>query len=604
MFYIRNKFMIKLKAWFHSQDIRRKIHIIYIILIVGQLFIITLAANLIFNKTSIANTIKESDQSSRLVVTNIDNILENTESYANDLTVKINNYFIDDTIYKKDDYNSNMMIKKIFRNTLYVYPRIYSVLLFLKNDESFVSDNVTNYSNDQNIIKKYTEAKKDGPDRSIWLGMERNQFNSDKNSRYVMTLTKGLVNINTGRYLGLLVVVTSENTFSGIYQNMGMGKTGRYFICDENGLIVSSADKNEVLKPVENEALKRWIVNHKNTSEVLKINGKSMLITQYYYEKLNWRIVGLVPLNEITRDSHKISMMIILIGILCMISAIIISGRLSSTITKPLNILVEDIKNTELQNLSVPIEINSGNDIGVLVKNFNNMKQRIGELMSNMISQQEKQKKYELRLLQAQIRPHFLYNTLQLIYSMIDMNKKEQAQKATKSLADYYRIALSNGNEIISIEQEIKYVESYLSIQKMRYEDSFTYNIDIPKEFKDYKILKLTLQPVVENCIKHGLIKKYKNKGGIITVNAVKRDDTLSIEISDNGIGIEPEKVQHLFDRNIKSKSNSYGLKNLDDRIKLFYGSKYGLKVTSIYMKGTTVNLIIPIIEDLDDSIF
>jgi len=600
----KKKVLRKIKRWFNSKNIRGKIHIIYIILIIGQLFIITFTANYISNKAIVSSTIKQSNQSSQLVVTNIENILENTESYANDLTVKINNYFVDETEYKSNEYSTNMIFKKIFRNAIYVYPRIYSVLLFLDDNESFFADNVTNYTNYQDIIKEYAEIKKDGPDRSIWLEMKKNDLSNDVGNKYVLTLCKGLVNIDTGKRIGLLAVVTSENTFSNIYKNMGMGKTGSYFICDKNGVVVSSANRDEILKPVKNNVLKDWIVNHHDTSEILKIDGKNTLVTSYYYQKLGWRIVGMVPLYEITQESRKISMIIIITGVICMISAIALSSKLSSTITKPLNKLIEDIKNIELQNLSVPIQINAGNDIGVLVKNFNRMKQRISELMSDTIAQQEKQKKYELRLLQAQIRPHFLYNTLQLIYSMIEMDNNDQAKKASKALADYYRIALSNGNEIISLEEEIKYVESYLLIQKMRYEEAFVFNIDIPKEYNNYKILKLTLQPIVENSIKHGLINKYKNDGGRINIKASKKGDILVIEITDNGIGMKPEIVQHLFDKDLSGNKGHFGLKNIDDRIKLFYGCNYGITVTSIYMESTTVSLLIPVVEELDGNLF
>lgn len=598
------KVLFRIKGWFRSQGIRQKINIIYIILIIGQLFILTFAANYISNKAIISSTIKQSDESSRLVMTNIENILDNTESYANDLTVRINNYFVDDTVYKRNDYYTNMMFKKIFRNTLYVYKRIYSALLLLDDNASFVSDNVTNYINEQKIINDYTKLIKDGNERSIWLGMEKNQFSADTDNPYVLTLGKGLVNIDTGKHLGVLAVVTSENTFSNIYKNMGMGQSGKYLICDKNGIVVSSTNKNEILKPISNAVLRSWIINHDKTSQILKVDGKNTLVTLFYYQKLNWNIVGMVPLYEITQESRKISMTIIIIGIMCMLSAVLLSSKLSSTITKPLNKFIKDIKNLELHNLDVPIQISSGKDIELLVKNFNNMKQRISELMSKLMTQQEKQKKYELRLLQAQIRPHFLYNTLQLIYSMIEMDKKEQAQKATKSLGDFYRIALSGGNEIISIDQEIKYVESYMLIQKIKYDDTFSFNIDIPKELKDYKILKLTLQPIVENCIKHGLINKYKSKEGYINIQVRKQNDILVIEVKDNGIGMKPEKIHHLFDRDSSNNNEYFGLKNIDDRIKLFYGYDYGIKITSIYMKSTTVCILIPAIEDLFDNMF
>jgi two-component system, sensor histidine kinase YesM len=597
-----NRNLSQITDWFTKKGIKQKINIIYIILIIGQLFILTYASNYISTKAIISNTIKQSDESSRLVMTNIENILDNTESYANDLTVRINNYFIDDAGYKGNDYYSNMIFKKIFRNTLYVYPRIYSALLVVNNNTSYVSDNVTKKIIGKNIINDYNMQKKTEGEGSIWMGMRKNEFSDDKSNPYVLTLSKGIVNIDSGDYIGLLCVVTSENTFANIFKNMGMGKSGKYFICDKNGVVVSSTNTKEILKPIKGDTLKSWVLNHTERSQIINLNGVKTLITSFSYSKLNWQLIGTVPLYEITSESRKISFIIITIGIICMLSAVILSSKLSSSITKPLNKFINEIRQIELHNLDVPIQISSDKEIGLLIKNFNNLKLRISELMANILIQQDKQKKYELKLLQSQIKPHFLYNTLQLIYSMIEMDRKDEAQQATKALGDFYRIALSSGNEIISIEQEIKNVESYLYIQKIRYCDAFKFSIDIQIELKKYKILKLTLQPIVENCIKHGFSIKNNNIQSHISISADIQNDILIFEIEDNGCGMKPEKVQHLFDRDLSLNNESFGLKNIDDRIKLFYGYDYGLKVRSQFMENTIVTVIIPALEELNDN--
>lgn len=597
------RYISKLKKWFKNKRIREKINIIYILLIIGQLVVLSLAANYIFGRITVANIVKHSEESSRLVMLNIEEIINNIESYSNDLTVRINNYFVDDSSDVYDDYSSNSILKKIFRNTLYVYSRIYTAMFILPDGKVFASDNLVN-SSAWSSLEDYSNRKNNKNRGDFWLEMEKNPFVTGRDDSYILTHGKNVININTGEAEGFLFITTEEKTFTSIYKDMGLGKTGRYFICDNKGIVVSSADKSEILKPIGNHELLKHVLDYENKSNIIKVDGKKMVLITYVFPKLNWQLVGVVPLSELTEESAKINAVIILVGFICMVTAVFLSNILSSTITKPLYRLMTEVGELELENLNAITHVDAKDDIGMLADNFNVMKRRIGDLMSNVILQQEKQRRYELKLLQEQIKPHFLYNSLQLIYSMIEMDKKEQATKATKSLADFYRIALSSGNEIISISQEIKNVEDYLFIQKMRYDHIFSYQIMVPGELVKYKIMKLTLQPIVENCIKHGFESKQGDAEKYIQIKAEIKHDMIIIEITDNGIGIRPEKIQQLFDKENVNNMDSFGLKNIDERIKLFYGENYGLHIKSEYLKGTSVYVHIPALEDINSNDF
>lgn len=594
---------LKVKKWWNNQSIHSRINMVYILLITLLLLIFANVVSYISSQSLINNTIKNSNDVSKLVMMNVDNILVDTESYANDLTVRINNYFINDDFYS-DAYQENQVLTKIFRNTLYVFPSIQGILLILPDGRVFASDDIILYKNIDAILDKYSTIKNDTI-KGQWMDMQKNEFILSDSDEHVLTLCKEIININTGEYEGLLVVMTGEDCFSSIYKDMGLADgVGNYFICDNNGMVVSSSENEEILRPIQSSELKDWIINGDKTNQIIKIDGRRTLVTSFAFPKLNWNLIGTVPIANVTQESRQLIMIIILVGILCLALSIVLSNLLSLSITRPIDKLITEIKGQALENLSIPIPVDSKDDIGILTKNFNNMKMRISELMKKIILQQEKQKQYEIRLLQAQLRPHFLYNTLQMIYSMVDTNKKREAKKAVKAVADFYKIVLSHGNDIISLEEEIQNVEAYLYIHKLRHTEMFNYIVDVPEKYRKLKVLKLTLQPIVENCIKHGFKNAKDDFNGIISITVKEHDAMLEIIVQDNGCGIKPEIVQNLLEGKAASNNKvAFGLKSIDEKIKLFYGIEYGLNIESVYNQGTLIHIYIPVIDDYIDEI-
>jgi two-component system sensor histidine kinase YesM len=229
---------------------------------------------------------------------------------------------------------------------------------------------------------------------------------------------------------------------------------------------------------------------------------------------------------------------------------------------------------------------------------------RIRELLNAKVKEQESLKKAELKVLQAQINPHFLYNTLDTIVWMAEASKTDQVIELVRALSSFFRISLSKGKDWISIRQEIEHVRSYLAIQKMRYRDILDYKIEVDEDLLDGTILKLTLQPLVENALYHGI--KNKRNGGTIVVRAQRvGTDLVRLEVQDDGVGFTPFKlaqIRTMLDDDsseISLKEGGFGLENVNKRIKLYYGKQYGLYVHSEYLGGTQVVVRIPLQENL-----
>jgi two-component system sensor histidine kinase YesM len=205
----------------------------------------------------------------------------------------------------------------------------------------------------------------------------------------------------------------------------------------------------------------------------------------------------------------------------------------------------------------------------------------------------------ELKLLQAQINPHFLYNTLDTIVWLAETKQNEQVSRMVTSLSDFFRTTLSKGKDYITVREEESHIRSYLEIQQFRYRDILEYNINIDEDILEYEILKMTLQPLVENAIYHGI----KNKRGLghITVTGVKRDEHMVFEVQDDGLGMKPDRLEFMRrvvsdeEKDGKSTSSGFGLYNVAKRLKLNYGKKCDINIESTYGEGTTITLIVPI---------
>jgi two-component system sensor histidine kinase YesM len=274
--------------------------------------------------------------------------------------------------------------------------------------------------------------------------------------------------------------------------------------------------------------------------------------------------------------------------------------RISKSIYVPIKKLHDVTSTIARHDLEALVTADNADEITELGLSFNIMVGKIKELLDAKIEEQESLKKAELRALQAQINPHFLYNTLDTIIWMAEGRRVDQVVELVRALSRFFRITLSKGKDWITMREEIEHVESYLAIQKMRYRDILDYRVDVPDDMRDGQMLKLTLQPLVENALYHG-IKNKRNGGEIVVRGRRLEGDLLRLEVEDNGIGMNPEQLARVRallgaeDGGAAVAESGYGINNVNQRIKLYYGLQYGLTIESEYRQGTRVSLVIPL---------
>jgi two-component system sensor histidine kinase YesM len=310
-----------------------------------------------------------------------------------------------------------------------------------------------------------------------------------------------------------------------------------------------------------------------------------------YYETQNFESIR-QNLNE--QVANVILTMFIALGSI-FIATILVNVILTDSITKPIKMLCDKTAMVAKGDFTTRTSCNNHDELAVLSESFNDMASKL-ELQVNRIRQeQENLRNMESKLLQAQISPHFLYNTLDTIVWLIEGNRNKEAIDIVISLSEFFRIVVSKGKDFITIKEEEIHIKSYLHIQQSRYKDILDYEINIPKELHQYQILKLTLQPLVENSLYHGV--KMLRARGKITVTGVKVGEDICFYVADNGIGMDEEELEALrktIDMPGSEQSAGFGLTNVNKRIKLNYGNQYGLEIHSKKGAGTQINIRIP----------
>ena len=301
-----------------------------------------------------------------------------------------------------------------------------------------------------------------------------------------------------------------------------------------------------------------------------------------------------VRVEELLRKSKTAQSLYVLVAIGLMAVALVFSRFLAKSITQPISQLCESMERVQEGDFSVSdVVVDYENEIGSLTTSFNVMTHRIQELMEQNIREQEAKRKSELKALQSQINPHFLYNTLDSIIWMAEGKKNEEVVLMTASLARLLRQSISNEDEVVSIGKEVEYARSYLTIQKMRYKDKLEFEIAVEASILHIPLIKLVLQPIIENAIYHGL--KYKESKGFLQVKGFMKDGNAVLQVIDDGVGMDQETLDHIYEKHkVNYRSNGVGVYNVQKRLQLYYGSEYGITYESHLGEGTIATITIP----------
>jgi len=283
------------------------------------------------------------------------------------------------------------------------------------------------------------------------------------------------------------------------------------------------------------------------------------------------------------------------IGFSIVVIVVMVTAYVLNSVTRPVHELSEATKKIAGGDFSTRVTVGSKDEIGTLADSVNEMTERLEDFVEKIKEDERKMRHTELRLLQEQINPHFLYNTLDTIVWLVEGNATDKAVNMVVSLSDFFRIVLSKGKEIITLKEEEQHIRSYLEIQQVRYRDILEYDIQIPKELYQYKILKLTLQPLVENSLYHGI--KTKRGKGMIYVTGRLENDKIYLDVKDTGVGMNEAELASLrskISKPCKETDSGFGLANVNERIRMNFGPEYGMTIDSKQGEGTWVQVVIP----------
>ena len=310
-----------------------------------------------------------------------------------------------------------------------------------------------------------------------------------------------------------------------------------------------------------------------------------------YYQTKSMGTVNHELHENITSFMVACGVMVVLLVIVSVFAAYFITAG----ILRPVRVLYDAMEHVSAGDLEARAVVNSRDEIETLANGFNDMASSMQGMITKIKEDEQKMRKADLRLLQEQINPHFLYNTLDTIVWLIEDNKFDEAVNMVVTLSDFFRLVLSRGREFITLREEKQHIISYLQIQKVRYRDILEYEIHMDSSLDIYEIPKLTLQPIVENALYHGI--KYKRAKGCIRISAELDEDIIHITVSDDGVGMDGEELEELrkeIERPCSETEKGFGLANVNERIHMYFGPQYHMKIDSQKGEGTTVELAIP----------
>ena len=426
----------------------------------------------------------------------------------------------------------------------------------------------------------------------------QNLFQDDaKSYHWVISLSRAVeLTSNGNSTLGVLLVDMNYSSIEQLFNKANTDNSSEYvYLMDSDGEIIYHP-KQKLIYTNLYEENNLEAVHYDDGSHQEIFQGEKRLITVKTVSYTGWKIVSVVPMSAFNMGLYGTRMFVIMLMALSMLMIIIINQLVSARIAKPLQRLNESVKEWEAGNLNPTIYVGGSLEVEHLGKTLRSTVEQINQLMHDILYEQEEKRKSELDALQSQINPHFLYNTLDSIVWMIEGERYEDAVFMITQLASLFRISLSRGKTIISVEDEIKHAKNYMNIQKIRYKNSFAIDFSIEEEILHCCTVKLVVQPLLENAIYYGV--EGMDGEGEIHVKGYRKEDDIYIEVSDNGLGMPQDMVEQLLTDNnrVRKHGSGVGVINVHNRIRLRFGKPYGLEIESMPDEGTTIRIHLPYI--------
>jgi two-component system, sensor histidine kinase YesM len=558
----------------------------------------------------VENTCLDMITLSNIILTD-DTILDNVsiepnqKNYNDDFQMKDPAFYTNDDMSRitRTENEINSMKRKVFFNN-----NVHVIIIgadgnMYSSMDSFDKKLKLEYKNINKFLSQdWFETVKSGDVRVLWNVPYNYEIEGLGDDKYI-SIVKSIRNkYSPQNVAGELMINFSAYDLGKI---IGNSINGYFAIINENSQIIYSSEKSIEDKILTNKDIMSKNLYYGSGSFFTTIDNEKFMVNYNSIKKFGMCSISLVPYKEIIKEIDSLKFKINSINILVFSVFLLLgTGMIMNTIN-PLRQLLKRMKKMKVGAYSVGIKENENlDDVNGLVHSFDNMLNRVEELVNTVVQEQKLENDLRYEALRAQINPHFLFNTLSTIKWSAKMSGADNVSKMISALGKLLEVSINKGEEEITLKEELKLAECYIYIQNVRYNDKFEMRININDEsIYSCKMPKLILQPIVENCIIHGF--EDKNDNCRIDINAYIKEESIVIEVIDNGMGMDADRIEHLLfnNENTKHKFNGIGLNNVHERIKLKYGQTYGLSITSEPERGTTVSISIPQIPGFEDEV-
>lgn len=589
--------MINIRKKYMDLKISSKIAVIYIMLMIFSVIVSSFIYEKIYDNITSKKVSELSVQTLYTIKSNINCMIQNI---SNNSRIIISNQYIQSIL--KDSESG-----KAFNSQIDMYTYLSSIIDSMNNVSSiYIYDNFGNkYYIDKQSKKSF---KLDRIEEANWYktAMEKKGYyilrlnagekaNFNINQNYV-SFIRVINDMKSQKPIGTLVINIDESYLVNCYKDIISENGTNILLMNENNEYIvnpkEGSDFNQISELVTKE-LEKPSKEKEYNSVIEKVKGQDYIFSFLKIEDYNWTIVSKIPFKELSKESSTFYFMTFIVtiinGILMFIGAISISRLITNPIKKLLRSM-KGIENGEFKKVNIEV----GNDeIGKLRDGYNIMVFEIEKLINRIVDEQKVKRNAELSVLQAQVKPHFLYNTLDAMGYLALSGKCDEVYEALEALGGYYRTSLSKGREVITVCEEIDIVKNYFLLQKLRYGDIFTDTYEVDEKVLNIKILKLVLQPIAENALYHGI--KPKGEKGNIKLKVALVGNLMKISIEDNGVGMTEEELGKVMSDKINNNNLSFGIRGTVERLKIFYGISEVYKIESRKRYGTKVTITIPI---------
>lgn len=549
----------------------------------------------------------------------------------NQINTSMENYLNSIVMYSESimgDYEINRLIsKENFQNEYERVTTTRTITEFLqqnkypssnkKCDLKILGENGCNYSISENVSQvktKYPDLEKlkqeewfeilDGKSKIRYIPTYQSEEFQSLNEESAVRAIRLIKNFNSGRYVGLLDVNITRKDIQGIFEGGIEQDNQEVMLMDDAGVIITSTNQEMIGKKITSESYIYKIVEYDHGYFQAKVNGMQSQVYFVTNPSTEWKIIMYENRQGMAWSIIKGYVWIILALIAFFILEIVMSIFDSRYISRPVRKLKRDMRNVYKGDLSVRTEVENLDEFGELSQQFNMMIEKIEQLIEQLKEKDEEKRVLELQALQAQINPHFLYNTLASIRFQIEMGMEEKAEESLIALVKLLKRTFSDYRKLIPIKEELQALENYLVLMENRYQNTFEWKIEVDEEVMECLIPRISIQPLVENSISHGFSEK-EGMGHIMIVGK-RKDDTIVIRVLDDGEGANVEKIRQILDEpsgnKRKEQVSSIGLKNVQERLQLFFGEEYGLKVIQMDHGGLCIEVCLPVQKQMEEE--